>query len=73
MRADPAIDGIIAQIYPDLEEYEAKEEAMIEEINKTIMKTGSWIGGVEEAKKRQARAKPIRSVRILFVCCCYCH
>jgi hypothetical protein len=31
------LDGIIGVIYPNLDEYEAKEESMILEINKSLM------------------------------------
>jgi len=63
LRADPNFDGIIAQIYPDLDEFEAKEESMIEQINKKIMKTGSLSDSIELGKKRQALAKASRPKR----------
>jgi len=60
LRPDPNFDGIISQIYPDLEEFEAKEEYMIEQINRNIMKSGSLIDSIELGKKRQALAKASR-------------
>jgi len=60
LRPDPNFDGIISAIYPNLEEYEAKEETMIAEINKNLMKSRSLLDGIEQGKKRQALAKATR-------------
>jgi len=57
LRPDPNFDGLITQIYPNLEEYEAKQESIIEQINKNVMKTKSLIESVEKGKQRQALAK----------------
>jgi len=63
LRPDPNFDGIIAQIYPNLEEFEAKEESMIEQINRSLMKSGTLIDSIELGKKRQALAKTSRVKR----------
>jgi len=61
LRPDPNFDAIINQIYPNLEEYEAKEETLIQEINKSLMQSKTLIESVEKGKKRQALAKTTRS------------
>lgn len=58
LRPDPNFDGLIATIYPNLEEYEAKEDSLIQEINKNAMnQTKTLVQNVEEGKRRQALAK----------------
>eukprot|EP01119_Soliformovum_irregulare_P022179 TRINITY_DN7534_c0_g1_i3.p1 TRINITY_DN7534_c0_g1~~TRINITY_DN7534_c0_g1_i3.p1 ORF type:complete len:190 (+),score=10.14 TRINITY_DN7534_c0_g1_i3:29-598(+) len=61
LRPDPNFDAIISQIYPNLEEFEAKEETLIEQINKHAMQSGSLKDSVEVGKQRQALAKPSRA------------
>jgi hypothetical protein len=56
------LDAIIAQIYPNLDEFEAKEVSMIEQINKEVMQNGTLLENVELGKKRQALAKAMRPV-----------
>jgi len=64
LRADPNLDGIIGVIYPNLDEYEAKEESMILEINKSLMQSGVLVESVERGKVRQALAKRQRIKRV---------
>jgi len=51
LRPDPNFDGIIAQIYPNLDEYEARQASIIEAINKNVMKSKTLIESVEKGKK----------------------
>ncbi len=62
LRADTNFDGIIAQIYPNLDEYEEKEDQVIDQINKNVMQSKTLLESVEKGKKRQALAKS----RVLF-------
>jgi E3 ubiquitin-protein ligase RNF1/2 len=57
LRPDPTFDGIISQIYPNLEEYEAKEETLIQQINQKIMRSGSFQESMENVKKRQSSVR----------------
>lgn len=61
LRPDPNFDGLIAQIYPNLDEFEAKEDRLIEQINEKFRKSGSLIEHIEQGKKRQALAKSGRN------------
>ncbi|PRP74191.1 e3 ubiquitin-protein ligase RING2-like [Planoprotostelium fungivorum] len=56
LRRDTNFDGIIAAVYPHLDDYEAKQEEEIDRITKDIMGAGAknLIVSVEEGKKRQA-------------------
>lgn len=56
LRPDPNFDGIIAAIYPNLDDFEAKEESMIEEINKSVMQSHAFKESIELGKRRQAYA-----------------
>jgi E3 ubiquitin-protein ligase RNF1/2 len=60
LRPDPNFEGLIAQIYPNLDEYEAKQDSIIEEINKNVMQRKTLLQNVEQGKKRQAMAKSNR-------------
>eukprot|EP01114_Cavostelium_apophysatum_P023214 TRINITY_DN8679_c0_g1_i1.p1 TRINITY_DN8679_c0_g1~~TRINITY_DN8679_c0_g1_i1.p1 ORF type:complete len:293 (+),score=54.93 TRINITY_DN8679_c0_g1_i1:90-968(+) len=53
LRPDPNFDGIINRIYPNLDEFEEKEETAIAEINKQIM-SNNFVQNIEEGKRRQA-------------------
>jgi len=60
LRPDLNFDGIIQQFYPNLDDYEAKEESVIEEITKNLMQSGTLIESITEGKKRQAQVKSMR-------------
>ena len=62
LRPDPNFDNLIKQIYPNLEEYEAKQDLLIEEINKNLMQSQTLTRSIEQGKKRQALAKGTRVV-----------
>jgi len=57
MRADLAMDGIIAALYPNLEEYEANEESLLDQITQNIIHKGTLGSSIEQGKRRQALAK----------------
>jgi len=62
LRPDPNFDGIIAQIYPNLDEFEAKEDSMLAKINEKMLKSGALIENIAQGKKRQALAKTGRNL-----------
>jgi hypothetical protein len=45
-----------------LDEYEAKQDLLIEEINKNLMQSQNLTRSIEQGKKRQALAKATRVV-----------
>jgi len=60
MRPDPNFDTLIKNLYPNLDEYEAKEEEVIQQINNEyVAKVMS--NAVDEGMKRQQKAKRDRS------------
>jgi len=61
LRPDPSFDAIINKIYPNLDEYEAKEDSLIEEINRNVMQSRTLTKSVEMGKRRQAMTKPFRT------------
>lgn len=57
MRPDTTMDGIIAAMYPNLEEYEANEDSLLEQITQNIIHKGTLGSSIEQGKRRQAMAK----------------
>ncbi len=56
VRPDPSFDGLIAQIYPNLDEFEAKEDRLIEQINEKFKKSGSLMN-IEQGEKTTSTRK----------------